>query len=167
MLRVDRSVRLLMLAVVVAALLLGTGVQHWRRHRRLLGIATRHETTAAGFRVEAFSWIAGADLVSVGNTELPDGVEPPLPPEESSGAAVPGDIEVVWRSRASGFAHLARYDAALGKKYRKVAARPWLPVGPDPEPPPRPEILSQPEGSLLNFVPAIPARSSTPSDSGG
>jgi hypothetical protein len=156
-----------MLSVAIAALLLGTGVQLWRRHRRLLGIAIQHETTAAGFRDEARGWIAGADLASLGDSDLPPGVEPPLPPLGSPGTAAPDDIVVVWRDRGSAFARLARYHAALGKKYRKAAARPWLSVESDPEPPPGPEIPVQPEGALWDFVPAIPARPVIASDPDG
>jgi hypothetical protein len=41
----------------------------------------------------------------------------------------------VCRRNIAYFSHLASYQAAMARKYRHAADRPWLPVEPDPPPP--------------------------------
>ena len=41
----------------------------------------------------------------------------------------------LWRDRADDNAAKAARSAELSRKYRRAAARPWLPVAPDPPPP--------------------------------
>ena len=39
------------------------------------------------------------------------------------------------------FEQRARYHAALRRKYKRAARYPWLPISPDPLPPPAPPVF--------------------------
>lgn len=137
--RLRVTIRVLMLAVASAGLLMAAGVGLWRRHERLALLTKQHEQSAAGFREKATEWNVVLDLSLLGS-QIDEGVAPPEPPVAPPGMAEPVDPEQGWSGRAQGFDRLARYHANLGRKYRRAAARPWLPVEPDPQPPPEPAV---------------------------
>jgi hypothetical protein len=113
-LRVRVSLRWVLITVAVAEAAAGMVLLRSRaegfRERALY-----HASEAGLFRIHARLW---DQAVSEGCTEIP----PDATPEEYAWGAAR------CRRRAA-------YEAALGAKYERAAARPWLPVAADPPAP--------------------------------
>jgi hypothetical protein len=126
----------MMIAIAVAGLALATLVGVWRRHGDFRLLARHHEQRTAEFARKAEEWSGGAYLLRVGESMAREDASPE-PPVSSLGMPDTDDdaLELKWEELAKGFAGLARHHAGLGRKYRRAAARPWLPVEPDPPPP--------------------------------
>jgi hypothetical protein len=101
--RVRFTVRRMMVAVAVAALLL-IGVVLWRRSEEYRRRAESHDSLL---------W-----------SELPVAVD-----EAASPGRLGGGLSVV------GLLRRAKYHHDMSQKYWRAAARPWLPVAPDPPEP--------------------------------
>jgi hypothetical protein len=102
--------RTLLIAVAVVGVVLGAGMM--RRRRSILHEKAAHHR-AIGRRQAAK--VRGI--------------------EELARAATTAREAAETRADARVEARIGEYHAALARKYQRAAARPWLPVAPDPPPP--------------------------------
>lgn len=117
--RVRFTVRRLMVAVAVAAVLMGLVAQGLRR-ASLLRLADYHAREARRYRTIVVSSASVAADYRAGR--------PGLEGDYEAGARLYSD-QVRW------FGPLADHHEALRGKYERAARRPWLPVEPDLPPP--------------------------------
>jgi len=132
--RVRFTVRTLTIVVVGAALLAG-GIVLWRRSARYQRTAHFHAHTASRFRAEQRS---KASTAKAGREQAEMWMRlaratGSKTAEEAAEAAGPGIAVYEAAARAAGAK--ADYHTLLGEKYTHAAARPWLPMEPDPSPP--------------------------------
>jgi hypothetical protein len=99
-------------AIMVSGLLMGWGVRLWRRESYFVARARHHADMA-----QAYGFWGPIVMGFLKMTE---------------GSQERADLE---HMRAILPSHIA-YHEALARKYRRAARHPWLPVEPDPPPPP-------------------------------
>jgi hypothetical protein len=104
------SLRWLMVAVAIVALVLGVGTMGWR----YLALRTKADFHERMEREQAEKQRAIEDLALAANSP-----------------------EVAARMRADKAVHakIENYHSRLKAKYRELASRPWLPIEPDPPEP--------------------------------
>jgi hypothetical protein len=129
MLRVRFTVRRLMIAVAVVAILIGVGLEGGRLYQRFhkySRLASKH-----GFYEECLLGFANASGMMAEEYRLSamrrsEG--------ESDNTA---DLQIEWLTDERRFRRLAEYQAGIKAKFEAAKWRPWLDVEPDP---PRPEL---------------------------
>ena len=133
------TLRWMMLAVAGVGIILGVSIELRRRHERFSRLAELHEA-----RREALYMIAGGP-------HLNGGQQTPGPSSRivltisgddihlNGGQQIPGPSPRFFNALNENVTDWseARFEwhRRLGKKYRRAASRPWLPVWPDPPEP--------------------------------
>ena len=129
--RVQFTVRRMMVSVAVVAVLVAN-VELMRRHVVSRALATKHAAMQAELEAarrlaeERAKWVEL--LAERGEVEAPTSF-PLIDP--LAGATTLSEV----RALSTRYAKQAAYHAQLRRKYERAAARPWLPIEPDPPPP--------------------------------
>jgi hypothetical protein len=129
--------RLRTLLIAVAGVAVLIGVDDMRRRRdRSLAIRARHaaEEKHCQHMVQAHSEVAAQNEAEA--KRLREAVRAGADERIAQFAVVIESAAASGRAKAQRQLTLARFHGELRRKYDRAARRPWLPVPPDPHPPP-------------------------------